>query len=121
MRLFVYGSLLSGEGNHGRLGASRLIGEARTEPRYTLVSLGAFPALLGGGTTSVAGEVYDVDADTLVALDAFEGHPRFYRRERVVLLGDDGAESYVLPRVRGGTYPIIVGGDWREFRCGLRS
>jgi gamma-glutamylcyclotransferase (GGCT)/AIG2-like uncharacterized protein YtfP len=58
MRLFVYGSLLFGEIHNARLGGSRLLGEARTEPRYTLVDLGPYPALLDEGTTSVSGELY---------------------------------------------------------------
>jgi gamma-glutamylcyclotransferase (GGCT)/AIG2-like uncharacterized protein YtfP len=121
MRLWVYGTLLSGEGNHRRLGASRLLGVHRTEPRYTLVSLGAFPALLEGGETSVLGEVYEVDGATLAGVDEFEGHPHFYRRSNVVLLGGESAHGYVLVRVRNGTYPLITSGDWREFRCASKS
>jgi gamma-glutamylcyclotransferase (GGCT)/AIG2-like uncharacterized protein YtfP len=121
MRLFAYGTLLSGEGNHRVLGGSRLLGLRRTEPRYTLVSLGAFPALLVGGETSVAGEVFEVDDDTLAAVDRLEGHPHFYRRIRVRLLGGESVQGYVLARVRKGTYPMIKSGDWREFRCASKS
>jgi gamma-glutamylcyclotransferase (GGCT)/AIG2-like uncharacterized protein YtfP len=113
MRLFVYGSLLSGETHSARLGASRLVGPARTAVRYTLVDLGPYPALLEGGTTSVSGEVYEVDGDTLAALDDFEGHPDEYRRQAVELLGESPAEAYVLPRERSLHGRVIASGSWR--------
>ena len=40
MKVFVYGTLLSGEGNHRHLRGARMLAVRRTEPRYTLVSLG---------------------------------------------------------------------------------
>ena len=48
MKIFVYGTLLSGEGNHRQLRGARPLAVRRTEPRYTLVSLGPYPALLDG-------------------------------------------------------------------------
>jgi gamma-glutamylcyclotransferase (GGCT)/AIG2-like uncharacterized protein YtfP len=93
----------------------------RTEPRYTLVSLGPYPALLDGGTTSVTGEVYDVDGDLLSALDRFEGVPRLYRRTQIRLLGGESVAGYLLARPRPKSYPVIASGDWREYRCASRS
>ena len=115
-RVFVYGTLLSGEPNHPVLAAAVLVGEARTGHEFELVSLGAFPAMVPGGGTSVTGEVYEVDSTTLGALDRLEGHPRFYRRSTVRL--DDGGEvlAYLLTpdQVRGR--PRIDSGDWRRMR-----
>jgi gamma-glutamylcyclotransferase (GGCT)/AIG2-like uncharacterized protein YtfP len=122
MRLFVYGTLLSGEGSHTRLGRSRMVAEeVCTEPRYTLISLGLFPAMLEGGKTSVWGEVYEVDDATLAAVDWFEGHPTVYRRTWVHLRGGESVQGYVLARRRAGSYPLITSGDWRDFRCALSS
>jgi len=73
-RVFVYGTLLSGEPNHRLLADAELVGAARTEPDFDLVSLGAFPAMIAGGATAIAGEVYEVDRPTLDALDRLEGH-----------------------------------------------
>jgi gamma-glutamylaminecyclotransferase len=113
MRLFVYGSLLSGEKHNEHLGGSRLVGAASTEPEYTLVDLGPYPALLADGTTSVSGEIYEVDGDVLAALDDFEGHPDEYRRMPVRLLGGDAAETYVLPREKAPDARVIASGSWR--------
>jgi gamma-glutamylaminecyclotransferase len=115
-RVFVYGTLLAGEPNHRLLADAALVGAARTEPDFDLVSLGAFPAMVPGGGTAIAGEVYEVDPDTLDALDRLEGHPRFYQRRAVRL--DDGGEvlAYLLTpdQVRGR--PRITSGDWRRAR-----
>jgi gamma-glutamylaminecyclotransferase len=115
LRLFVYGSLLSGEANAGVLAraGARLVGPARTEPRYTLFDLGPYPALAAGGTTAVEGEVYEVDAAGLTAVDAFEGHPDEYRRGIVDLVGGAPAQAYLLP---GAAHPgarALPGGNWR--------
>jgi gamma-glutamylcyclotransferase (GGCT)/AIG2-like uncharacterized protein YtfP len=117
-RIFTYGSLMSGFGNHRLLARARLVGAARTLPRFTLVSLGAFPAMLEGGATAVVGELYDVDDDTLAALDRLEGHPSLYTRTPIALAGRRRAEAYVLPAARAKGYPVIETGDWRRFRCG---
>jgi gamma-glutamylcyclotransferase (GGCT)/AIG2-like uncharacterized protein YtfP len=116
VRVFVYGTLLAGEGNHRLLATAPLVGAARTEPTFELRNLGAFPGLVKGGACSVAGEVYEVDAPTLARLDALEGHPRFYRRTRIAL--DDGtkAQTYLLTPEQVVGRPIIPSGNWRSRR-----
>jgi len=115
-RVFVYGTLLSGEPNHRLLVDAALVGEARTEPVFELVSLGAFPAMVADGRTAVAGEVYEVDAATLAELDRLEGHPRFYQRRRIRL--DDGGEvlAYVFTAEQARGRPAIASGNWRHER-----
>lgn len=115
MKLFVYGSLLAGEAHHRRLAGAELIARCRTVARYTLVDLGAYPALLRHGTTSVVGELYEVDAPTLDGLDAFEGHPVLYQRVPIRLREGRTAAGYALRQTalaRGR--PVVVSGDWRK-------
>ena len=112
VRVFVYGTLRGGEANHALLAASRRVGEGRTEPRYTLVSLGAFPAMVQGGKTAVVGEVYEVDAVTLAALDQLEGHPSFYRRRLIRLADGDEVQAYLLSAQQVIGRPLIPSGDW---------
>lgn len=123
--VFVYGTLMQGFGNHRLLeaGRARYIGRAATKPRYTLVDLGHFPGMLEGGKTSVRGEVFEVDAQTLAKLDRLEGHPRFYRRKPVSLAqrppelrrAHPRADvwAYLLPAEEYGQRPEIPSGDWR--------
>lgn len=122
-RIFVYGTLLHGEPNHGLLARARLVGPTWTAPLYRFVSLGGFPALLHGGKTSIAGEVYEVDEETLARLDRLEGHPRFYRRETIDLHDDDGSgdvagrvEAYVLQEEPRNA-DVIQHGKWRTYRA----
>ena len=115
-RVFVYGTLLSGEPNHRLLVDAALLGEARTEPAFELVSLGAFPAMVAGGRTAVCGEVYDVNADTLAALDRLEGHPRFYRRRRIRLEDGGVVLAYVFTSEQARGQPAIASGNWRHER-----
>lgn len=115
--VFVYGTLLRGECNHRLLRSARLVCAAITAPRYLLVDLGAFPAMLDTGRTAVRGEVYACDASTLAALDRLEGHPRFYERRTVSLArGPANTEAYFLNSQRRDAQPIRTG-DWRAHRA----
>lgn len=115
-RVFVYGTLLMGEPNHRLLASAKFVAQARTDPVFEMRDLGAFPGLLRGGCHAVVGEVYEVDASTLAAIDHLEGHPRFYRRTRIAL--DDGSlvETYLLTPEQVEGRPIIVSGNWRQRR-----
>ncbi len=116
MRVFVYGTLLAGEGNHRLLASAKLVGEARTAPVFELRDLGYFPGLVKGGACCVAGEVYEVDAETLARLDALEGHPRFYRRTRIALDSGTKVETYLLTPEQVEGRPVIPSGNWRSRR-----
>jgi gamma-glutamylcyclotransferase (GGCT)/AIG2-like uncharacterized protein YtfP len=129
MRLFVYGTLLSGQEGHVLLAGCRLLHAARTEPRYRLIDMGAYPALLDEGGCSVTGELYDVPEACLDDLDRFEGTPSLYDRRPVKLEGGGEAQAYFLsesakPRLdeflatSERTHAAeIVGGDWKLHRC----
>ena len=98
-------------------GTTRHVGTP-TRPRFNLVSLGAFPALVSGGEVAVRGEVYDIDAPTLGALDRLEGYPGFYTREPVELDGEVTGEAlaYLLNPERVAGSPEISHGDWKAWR-----
>ncbi len=115
-RVFVYGSLLSGEPNHRVLSRARRVGEARTAARFALHDLGAYPAMIDGGAHAIAGEVYDVDPKTLARLDVLEGHPRYYRRTAITLADGSSAETYLLTPAQVEGRPLIASGNWRERR-----
>ena len=74
-RVFVYGTLLAGEPNHRLLEAASFVGPAETPPVFSLVDLGPFPALVGGGAGAVVGEVYEVDRPDVGAARPTGGPP----------------------------------------------
>jgi gamma-glutamylcyclotransferase (GGCT)/AIG2-like uncharacterized protein YtfP len=111
--LFVYGSLMSGETHAPELAGAEFLGVVRTAPSYTLISLGRYPGMLSGGQTAVSGELYDVAAPHLTALDVFEEHPDVYCRQDVTLADGRPAQAYLLVQPPS-TAPVIPGGDWRR-------
>lgn len=110
-RVFVYGTLRKGEANHRLLVGSKFVGPAATRPEFKLLDVGPYPLLVAGEKT-VVGEVYEVDARTLVRLDVLEGHPSYYRRTPVILADGTEAQAYVFARTEGVVAPEITSGDW---------
>ncbi|MCP5420908.1 MAG: gamma-glutamylcyclotransferase [Gammaproteobacteria bacterium] len=111
--VFVYGTLRRGECNHCLLRAARFMGRHRTQARYTLLNLGAYPAALAGGRTALIGELYALNHAILRRLDQLEDYPREYTRVR--LPTPLGAAWIYLYRDRPpGSVRIIANGDWRR-------
>jgi gamma-glutamylcyclotransferase (GGCT)/AIG2-like uncharacterized protein YtfP len=126
-RIFVYGSLLSGQPNHRVLARAALVVEAVTEPRFALHDLGAFPGMVAGGEHAIAGEVYAVDADTLAAVlptradpprrrdhrrdlppDARAGRRSPGHRERVLACAPEGDEQMKIVMRDGRVFQGIA-------------
>ncbi len=111
-RIFIYGTLLRGETAHDLIAGSRFLGEARTEPAYALVGVDWYPGLVAG-RRSVAGELYEVDADLLATLDDFEDHPELFVRSPIRLADGSMAETYVLREERAADPPRLAPASWR--------
>jgi gamma-glutamylaminecyclotransferase len=118
--LFVYGTLLRGEPNHPQLSDASFVRSTRTAAAYELVDLGGYPALLEDGESAISGEVYDVNAELLARIDAFEEVPDLYERKRVDLI-DGSVDAYVMSRARAAGAPRIVDGSWVKPRPQGRS
>ena len=99
---------------HELLGAAPFRGETTTAASFELVDLGPYPALVSGGATAVAGELFLVDQAILSKLDELEGHPSYYQRRVIELEGGQHAVAYVMPRSDAGDRPRIASGDWRR-------
>ncbi len=126
-KLFVYGSLLQGELRHGVLEGSRRLGPVLA--RASLRDLGSYPALLGGSGT-VVGELYAVDARTLAQIDRIEGydpdHPddSLYRRVTLPIrhLADGRRETVLAYRYNHPPAGRRIGhGDYRRWRLEQQS
>jgi gamma-glutamylaminecyclotransferase len=118
-RVFVYGSLRQGFGNHKYYlqGRADFQGEGLTAPEYTLLNLGAFPGVVKAGNTAITGEVYGVSEGLLRELDRLEGHPNFYRRTPITLQDGREVEMYILGNHWNGSADarqIVLSGDWKK-------
>jgi gamma-glutamylcyclotransferase (GGCT)/AIG2-like uncharacterized protein YtfP len=90
-RVFVYGTLKEGFGNYeyylaGNPGVKKL-GRCYIRGDYRMYTNGAFPMVVEGsdpsGDLPIVGEVFEIDENTLHSLDALEGHPDWYCRQKV--------------------------------------
>lgn len=86
--VFVYGSLKRGLGNYSLLeyNDAEFVGFDTISGPLTMVSFGGFPAVCHDssvrGVNTIFGQTFRIPAPGLLALDALEGHPRWYRREQ---------------------------------------
>ena len=92
MYVMVYGTLMKGFVSNSLLESSSYIGKARTKGCLYHLSDG-YPAMVHGHGW-VYGEVYDVDGETLEALDAYEDYfgeyeDNLYNRTKVEAILED--------------------------------
>ena len=110
-KVFVYGTLRRGEGNHMLLQNSDYLGEDSIQG--SMFNVGYYPAVILGNGGIVEGELYEVEDPTLNSLDALEGVPHLYTRETVVT--DGGEEVYTYQWASEvGDMDQIVSGNWIE-------
>jgi gamma-glutamylaminecyclotransferase len=114
IRLFVYGTLLSGEPDHALLRNSEPIGPAVTRPLYGLFEAGVYAAMVSGGSTAVRGEIYLVTLETLLAIDVAREVPVLFQRTRVSLDDATEAEAYVMSRENVRGMRRVRCGNWLE-------
>ncbi|MGI8547346.1 MAG: gamma-glutamylcyclotransferase family protein [Gemmatimonadaceae bacterium] len=100
-RVFVYGTLRQGQRNHGALDEARLVGSGETATLYTLRVDGTLPFLDPREPRyPVRGEVYELDSDTLGAIDHLERHPAWYRRRVISVRLDQ--------RTHGSAHDVVT-------------
>ena len=86
--VFVYGTLMEGEANHGYLDNSTFLGNAVIEG-YEMYDCGWYPAIVAGDGL-VIGELYDVPLEDIPSIDMLEGEGSLYVKkcERISLNGN---------------------------------
>jgi gamma-glutamylcyclotransferase (GGCT)/AIG2-like uncharacterized protein YtfP len=101
MLLFVYGTLKSGQpANHHMAGAT-FVGPETTTPKYRLFDMGWHPAMVRDDVAGLAveGEVWDVPATMIPALDEYESVPEGFVRQGIEVTGVAGdVQAYVFSR-----------------------
>lgn len=121
-KVFVYGTLLKGFGNHRLMSTSKYLGNATLEG-FDMFSLGAFP-VISPGKGRIAVELYEVDEGVMSSLDRLEGYPTFYNRMKVDIPGqEDQAWIYFMEnpqenygKYRGGQLEKVESGSWKAYR-----
>ncbi|XP_071484865.1 putative gamma-glutamylcyclotransferase CG2811 [Diadema antillarum] len=102
-RVFVYGTLKTGQPNYRLMAGLRLIGIGRTRTKMPLVVATEFgiPMLLDHeGGHNVVGEVYEVDDENLAKVDALESFPGGYYDRMKIGVQLEG--EYAAPTGQGG-------------------
>ena len=78
-KVFVYGTLMTGESNHLYLENSKCLGIAAIEG-YEMYNVGWFPAIVPGKST-IPGELYEVPKCDMSNIDMLEGEGSLYIRK----------------------------------------
>lgn len=111
--LFVYGTLKKHRGNDHLLAKAEFIAHAFTDSDMSIYG-SSIPFLVWeDNDIGVTGEIYRVTDEELAYTDRLEGHPSWYKREKIVVIGHDGTAynvwAYIMPEVPANTTKIISG------------
>jgi gamma-glutamylcyclotransferase (GGCT)/AIG2-like uncharacterized protein YtfP len=124
---FVYGTLMTGYGNHNRIvkGTTIYIREASTIG--TLYSVGGFPGLIEG-ENDIEGQLLFIDPKlydrVLERMDRLEGYYKerpktsmYIRKKKNIMDNDSGSiiEAWVYYWNGTRSLPIVESGSWREY------
>jgi gamma-glutamylcyclotransferase (GGCT)/AIG2-like uncharacterized protein YtfP len=116
--VFVYGTLRRGGPGAMpiRFPKSKFIAAAKASG--SLYDLGAYPGLvLDESKSLVVGEVYEVDEETLKALDDFEASSDYLRKQIEIALGGQKRVCWTYePNPESYSFQtVITSGDWIEY------
>jgi gamma-glutamylcyclotransferase (GGCT)/AIG2-like uncharacterized protein YtfP len=114
MRLFVYGTMMSGQRDHAVVERFECVGCVQTKPLYTLVDIDRYAALTSEGTTSIHGELYLLDEASLALVDRACGAPHLFHRKTLSLLDDTPAESHFMTMEQLRGKRRLPTGNWLE-------
>ena len=82
--LFAYGGLKRGFDNHFHIvGTAKYLGLGASIQKYAMYRSGAPIVLKHEKISKIYGELYQVSSLTLNSIDQLQGHPDWYRREKV--------------------------------------
>jgi gamma-glutamylcyclotransferase (GGCT)/AIG2-like uncharacterized protein YtfP len=123
-RIFICGSALRGQPDHGNLGSARFIRAANTRPSYRLHSAhdGWHPAIyeVAEGGISIPGEVYELTLDEFNYLAANEP-PHMYPSD-VVMEDGEVLTAFLYPQElveQYGWLDISHLGGWAAYKASV--
>ena len=118
VKVFVYGTLRTGQGNYLRLlknveGVKKLCDDSIDG--FTMYHLGGFPAIVPASKGKVTGESFLINSAVLERLDRLEGYTGdssgLYDRQEILTEKNHKAFVYFMNKVYNNT-TIIESGDW---------
>jgi gamma-glutamylcyclotransferase (GGCT)/AIG2-like uncharacterized protein YtfP len=112
-KVFVYGTLKKGYGNHERhLRNAKFLGVGVING--IMFHLGGYPAInISDNFCQIKGEVYQCSWEDILEMDKLEGHPSFYTRIEVAMVGYPKVWTYIMERNRlSGRNRIVPTGVW---------
>lgn len=124
-RMFLNGTAMSGQKDHGAIAGAVLVGPARTAPRYRFFAVrDEFPGLFGvaEGGASIIGELYEL-TDELLLAGLLPQEPKELELAEITL--DDGQVVNAMQLVPGRLVPgdkvvdITALGGFRAYQAFL--
>ena len=92
--VFVYGTLMSGEGNHRYLENSTFLGRTALEG-YDMHDVGWYPAIVPGDGLAV-GELYSVPVEDMHSIDMLEGEGSLYAKRCETVTYGEGKTAFAF-------------------------
>ncbi len=137
MRVFVYGTLCSGEHNHSYISENlvRSLGVFKTVEKYYMIrNKGySFPYLIPSGLLDlkeepikITGEVYEITKEGLDRIDMLEGVPDHYTRDVITVENEEGKAQAFIYLMKDKAYLDVIQnefgkwflhcktGDWKQ-------
>ena len=117
MKIFVYGTLRNGYGNHRLIVGEQLVGNATTIQKYHMTASGIPFVAHTPKTSHIFGEIYEVSEEKIPSLDHLEGHPCWYKREAVPVRLDNGetTEAWLYFNDKQAGSQIIETGNYDDY------
>lgn len=116
----VYGTLKKGFHNHFLLNQPGVdfLGEHKTDPRFTMYSLGGFPGVTEEGNTSLQIEIYNVkNKDVIRNVNSLEGYygpnnPKNWYDVTVIDTPYGKANMFIMNSLFESDRPKVKSGNW---------
>lgn len=123
-KVFVYGTLRKGYGNHRLLETANFVSNGTTKEKYTMFASGIPYVNKHIPNTNIVGEVYEVNDKELVRLDQLEGYDpsrheeSWYKRELINVITENGnsVEAYIYFNDYNKEENIVESGDYQDYR-----
>lgn len=111
----AYGTLRKGWGNSRLVDipSNKYIGEGKTVEKYTMRSSG-IPYLSKEPMVNITVDLWEIDKDSLIKVDALEGHPKWYKRELVPVEVNNKIYNAYIYFNEGSNANIVESGDFNR-------